>query len=108
MSKFIQEHRVDNVNEAVESLDEVTRLKNELDAANAHIKELEAKKKKKKKKAKKSSSLDGKQIFRIGAVTEVPASELSFSGFITKALAAELNKPKGKKKAKKKANVENV
>lgn len=107
MSKFIQEHRVDNVNEAVESLDEVTRLKNELDAANAHIKELEAKKKKK-KKAKKSSSLDGKQIFRIGAVTEVPASELSFSGFITKALAAELNKPKGKKKAKKKANVENV
>lgn len=107
MSKFIQEHRVDNVNEAVESVDEVTRLKNELDAANARIKELEAKKKKK-KKAKKPSSLDGKQIFRIGAVTEVPASELSFSGFIAKTLAAELNKPKGKKKAKKKANVENV
>lgn len=108
MSKFIQEHRVENVNEAVESVDEVTRLKNELDAANARIKELEAKKKKK-KKAKKSSSLDGKQIFRIGAVTEVPASELSFSGFIAKALATELNKPKGKKKAKKKkANVENV
>lgn len=107
MSKFIQEHRVDNVNEAVESVDEVTRLKNELDAANARIKELEAKKKK--KKAKKPSSLDGKQIFRIGAVTEVPASELSFSGFIAKALAAELNKPKGKKKAKKKKpNAENV
>lgn len=106
MSKFIQEHRVDNVNEAVESVDEVTRLKNELDAANARIKELEAKKK---KKAKKPSSLDGKQIFRIGAVTEVPASELSFSGFITKALAAELNKPKGKKKAKKKKpTAENV
>lgn len=106
MSKFIQEHRVDNVNEAVESVDEVTRLKNELDAANARIKELEAKKK---KKAKKPSSLDGKQIFRIGAVTEVPASELSFSGFIAKALAAELNKPKGKKKAKKKKpNAENV
>lgn len=108
MSKFIQEHRVDNVNEAVESVDEVTRLKNELDAANARIKELEAKKKKK-KKAKKPSSLGGKQIFRIGAVTEVPASELSFSGFIAKALAAELNKPKGKKKAKKKKpSAENV
>lgn len=106
MSKFIQEHRVDNVNEAVESDDEVIRLKNELDAANARIKELEAKKK---KKAKKPSSLDGKQIFRIGAVTEVPASELSFSGFIAKALAAELNKPKGKKKAKKKKpTAENV
>lgn len=107
MSKFIQEHRVNNVNEAVESVDEVTRLKNELDADNARIKELEAKKKKK-KKVKKPSSLDGKQIFRIGAVTEVPASEFTFSGFMAKALAAELNKPKGKKKAKKKANVENV
>lgn len=91
MSKFIQEHRVNNVNEAVESVDEVTRLKNELDAANARIKELEAKKKKK-KKVKKPSSLDGKQIFRIGAVTEVPASEFTFSGFMAKALAAELNK----------------
>lgn len=107
MSKFIQEHRVNNVNEAVESVDEVTRLKNELDAANARIKELEAKKEKK-KKVKKPSSLDGKQIFRIGAVTEVPASEFTFSGFMAKALAAELNKLKGKKKAKKKANVENV
>lgn len=106
MSKFIQEHRVENVNEAVESVDEVTRLKNELDAANARIKELEVKKKK--KKTKEPSSLDGKQFLRIGAVAEVPASELSFSGFIAKALAAELNKPKGKKKAKKKANVENV
>ena len=107
MSKFIQEHRVENINETVESVDEVTRLKNELDAANARIKELEAKKK---KKGKKPSSLDGKQIFRIGAVTEVPASELSFSGFIAKALAAELNKPKGKKKAKKKKkpNAENA
>lgn len=108
MSKFIQEHRVDNVNEAVESVDEVTRLKNELNAANARIKELEAKKKKK-KKVKKPSSLDGKQIFRIGAVTDVPASEFTFSGFMAKALAAELNKPKGKKKGKKKkANVESA
>lgn len=108
MSKFIQEHRVENVNEAVETVDELTRLKNELDAANARIKELEAKKKK--KKIKEPSSLDGKQFLRIGAVAEVPASELSFSGFIAKALAAELNKPKGKKKdkKKKKANVENV
>lgn len=107
MSKFIQEHRVENVNEAAESVDEVTRLKNELDAANARIKELEAKKEK--KKAKKPSSLDGKQFLRIGAVAEVPASELSFSSFIAKALAAELNKPKGKKKdKKKKTKVENV
>lgn len=107
MGKFIQEHRVENVNEAVESVDEVTRLKNELDPANARIKELEAKKKK--KKTKEPSSLDGKQFLRIGAAAEVPASELTFSGFITKALAAELNKPKGKKKAKKKKpNAENV
>ena len=107
MSKFIQEHRVENVNEAVESVDEVTRLKNELDAANARIKELEAKKNK--KKAKKPSSLGGKQFLRIGAVAEVPASEFSFSGFLTKALEAELNKPKGKKKEKKKKdNAENA
>lgn len=108
MSKFIQEHRIENVNEAAESVDEVTRLKNELDAANARIKELEAKKKKK-KKTKEPSSLDGKQFLRIGAVAEVPASEFSFSGFLVKALEAELNKPKGKKKEKKKKdNAENA
>lgn len=106
MSKFIQEHRIEGVSEAVESVDEVTRLKNELEEAKARIKELEAKKKK--KKVKEASSLDGSRIFRIGAVAEVPASELTFSGFIAKALQAELNKPKGKKKGKKKPNTENV
>lgn len=103
MSKFIQEHRINGVNEAVESADEVTRLKIELDVANARIKELE-KGKKKEKKAKKSAQPDVtiKRVLHIGPVGEVSLEDLSFSGFIAKALKAQLNKPKGKKKAKKK------
>lgn len=109
MSRFIQEHRVDGANEAVESVDEVTRLKIELEEANTRIKELEAEKAKKKKKAKKFAQPDltVKRILRIGPVGEVSLEDLTFSGFIAKALKAEINKPKGKKKDKKKANTTN-
>ena len=101
MGVFIQEHRVDGANEVDKSADEVTRLKIELDMANARIKELEESKK---KKAKKSVQLDVtiKRILHIGPVGEVSLEDLTFSGFIAKVLKAQLNKPKGKKKAKKK------
>lgn len=108
MSKFIQEHRINGVNEAVESADEVTRLKIELDVANARIKELEeGKKKKKKKKKSVQPDVTVRRILHVGPVSEVSSEALNFGTFLLNHLVYDVsakasNEKKKKKKAKKK------
>lgn len=101
MSRFIQEHRVDGANEAVESADEVTRLKIELEEANTRIKELEGSKKKK-KKAKKSGmpNVTVKRILHVGPVGEVSLEDLNFGRALLNHLVYEVSAKASKKKKK--------